>query len=209
MPSDAGGLGATASPINLDITNNFLINSTFQPPPSLNGGSQLLIAQFGYTGGTQITTTTSTTSTSTTTTSTSTTSTTTTSTTSTSTTTTTTAAPTTTTSTTSTTTTNPCLLAGTASMVYPTTTTSTSTTSTTTTSTSTTTTTTLVSYEYFVYGPTLSGEVTQVDYIDRYGNFQFVNVVTNGSTTICASSIVSVNAGPGGGISGPGSLCFY
>jgi hypothetical protein len=145
MPSDVGSLNSIASPINLDITNNFLVNSNFQPPPSLNGGSQLLIAQFGYTGGTPITTTTSTTTTSTTTTSTTTTSTSTTTTTSTSTTTTTTIAPTTTSTTTSTTTVDPCLLSGTASMVYPTTSTTTSTTSTTTiapTTTSTTTTTT-------------------------------------------------------------------
>jgi hypothetical protein len=101
-------------------------------------------------------------------------------------------------------------------MIYPTTTTTTTiaptttTTTTTSTTTTTTTTTTLESYEYTVSAPTLSGESTDVDYYDRYGNAQFISLLYGGgSTTICASSIISVNAGPGGGISGPGSLCFY
>ena len=196
MPSDAGGLGATASPINLAITNNFLINSTFQPPPSLNGGSQLLIAQFGYTGGVQITTTTSTTTTSTSTTSTTTTSTTTTSTSTTSTTTTTTAAPTTTTSTTSTTTANPCLLAGTASMVYPTTTTTSTTTSTSTTTT--TTTGTMTAYwEYFGACSTMSAEFYQ------NGNLManpFGSGTSTGSFTILPGDLLQVyhNTSKGG-----------
>jgi hypothetical protein len=196
MPSDVGGLGATAGPINLNITNNFLINSAFQPPPSLNGGSQLLIAQFGYTGGVQITSTTTTSTTSTSTTSTSTTSTTTTSTTSTSTTTTTTAAPTTTTSTTSTTTINPCLLAGTASMVYPTTTTTTTSTSTSTTTT--TTTGTITAYwEYFGACSTMSAEFYQ------NGNLMANPIgsgISTGSFTILPGDVLEVyhNTSKGG-----------
>ena len=188
MPSDVGGLGATAGPINLNITNNFLINSAFQPPPSLNGGSQLLIAQFGYTGGVQITSTTTTSTTSTSTTSTSTTSTTTTSTTSTSTTTTTTAAPTTTTSTTSTTTINPCLLAGTASMVYPTTTT-------TTTSTSTSTTTTTTTGTITAYWEYLGACATQFSEFYKNGNLvanPFGSGASTGSFTILPGDYLEV-----------------
>jgi hypothetical protein len=126
IPSDAGSLLATSGPINTAVNNAILGNSPYYAPPSLIGGSELLVPDFGYTGGSPVTTTTTTTTTSTTTT-------TTTSTTTTSTTTTTTLPPTTTTTTTA----PPfdCSLAGTAVVNYPTTTTSTTTTSTTTTTT--------------------------------------------------------------------------
>ena len=127
MPSNVGGLGTTAGAVNITSGNHLLFNGLFQPPPSLIGGSQLLIPGFGYTGGVQITT-----STTTTTTSTSTTSTTTTTTiapTSSTTSTTTTSTSTTSTSTTSTTTAAPdCGLAGDAEMQYPATTSTTTTT---------------------------------------------------------------------------------
>jgi len=126
IPNESGSLPIDSPPINLDINNFGIPNSLYPPPISVIGGSQILIASFGITGGTSITTTTSTTTTSTSTTSTSTTSTSTTS-----------------TSTTTSTTTAPppdCSLSGTASMVYPTTTTtSTTTIAPTTTTTSTTT----------------------------------------------------------------------
>jgi hypothetical protein len=128
IPTDSGNLSPTNGPINLEFLDNPLTTSSFPPPPSLIGGSPLLTVNFGYTGGTPITTTTSTTTTSTTTTSTTTTSTTTTSTTTTS------------TSTTTTTTTVPVLCglpSGTAVYVPPTTTTSTTTTTTSTTTTTT------------------------------------------------------------------------
>ena len=125
IPSDTGSLSTITGPINLDLTNASVPVSSYPAPPSLIGGSNILLPNFGYTGGTPITTT----STTTTTTIAPITTTTTTSTTTTSTTTTTTAAPTTTT----TTTIDPCLLAGNAVMSYPTTTTSTTTSTTTTT----------------------------------------------------------------------------
>ena len=154
MPSNVGGLSTTSGAINISAGNHLLYNGPFAPPPSLIGGSALLIPGFGYTGGVQIT---STTTTSTTTTST------------TSTTTTTTILPTTTTtststSTTSTTTAAPvCTLAGTATMLYPTTTTSTTSTTTTTSTstTSTTTTTTLLVLNSAIRnttGSTISGQ---------------------------------------------------
>jgi hypothetical protein len=129
IPSDTGSLSTITGPINLDLTNASVPVSTYPAPPSLIGGSNVLIPNFGYTGGTPITTT----STTTTTTIAPPTTTTTTSTTTTSTTTTTTAAPTTTT----TTTIDPCLLAGNAVMIYPTTTTTTTTLAPTTTTTTT------------------------------------------------------------------------
>ena len=95
IPDDSGSLLTIGGPINLDMGNIVLNNGPYYPPPSLIGGSQLLLANFGYTGGIPVTTTTTTSTTSTTTTST-----TTTSTTSTTTTTTTLAPPTTTTTTT-------------------------------------------------------------------------------------------------------------
>jgi hypothetical protein len=108
--------------------NIILSNGPYYPPPSLIGGSELLLAKFDYQGGTPVTTTTTSTTTSTT-------STTTTSTTTTSTTTTTTLAPTTTTTTTlapttTTTTTLPpadCTFAGGSAVVIPPTTTTTTT----------------------------------------------------------------------------------
>jgi hypothetical protein len=134
MPSDVGGLSTTSGAVNITSGNHLLYNGPFAPPPSLIGGSQLLIPGFGYTGGNPITSTTTTSTTSTTTT---TTILPTTTTTSTSTTT-----STTSTSTTSTTTAGPvCTLVGTATMLYPTTTTSTTTTTTLAPTTTTTTTT--------------------------------------------------------------------
>ena len=135
IPDDAGSLLTTTGPINVDIDNIGLVNGPYYPPPSLIGGSGLLLPEFGYTGGAPVTTTTTSTTTSTTTTSTTTTSTT-------STTTTTTLAPTTTTTTTTTFSPFDCSLPGGSAVVYipPTTTTST------TTSTSTTTTTTAPTY---------------------------------------------------------------
>ena len=171
MPSDVGGLSTTSGAINISAGNHLLYNGPFAPPPSLIGGSQLLIPGFGYTGGTQITSTTSTTTTSTTTTSTTSTSTT-------STTTTTTIAPTTTTSTTTTTTTTAgpvCTLAGTATMVYPTTTTTT--TSTTTTSSTTTTTTTPPTNSY-ITNSTLVNLVGTFTVAVQIGSGSFVNVYT-------------------------------
>ena len=184
MPSESGSLSAIAAPINLDITNNFLINSNFQPPPSLNGGSQLLIAQFGYTGGTPITTTTSTTTTSTTTTST---------------TTTTTIAPTTTSTTTSTTTVDPCLLAGTASMVYPTTTT------TTTSTTTTTTTTPIILCQCYTLTctpdpfPAPYVGSTTFQYVDCSGDTQTVFVNDGSPIDVCAqeNSVIRTGGDPG------------
>jgi hypothetical protein len=129
IPTDSGSLSPINGPINLEFLDNPLTTSSFPPPPSLIGGSPLLTVNFGYTGGTPITTTTSTTTTSTTTTSTTTTSTTTTSTTTTS------------TSSTTTTTTIPVLCglpSGTAVYVPPPTTTTTTTTTTSTTTTTTT-----------------------------------------------------------------------
>ena len=112
IPNDAGSLLATVGPINTAVNNAILVNGPYYAPPSLIGGSALLVPDFGYTGGSPITTTTTTTSTTTTTTTTSTT-------------TTTTLAPTTTTTTTA----PPfdCVLAGIAVVNYPTTTTTTTT----------------------------------------------------------------------------------
>ncbi len=129
IPDDMGSSLATVGPVNIVVGNSFLTNGPYYPPPSLVGGSPLLVANFGYTGGSPVTTTTTTTTTSTTTTSTTTTSTTTTSTT------TTTTLPPTTTTTTTIAPIYDCSLAGTAVVNYPTTTTTTSTTSTTTTTT--------------------------------------------------------------------------
>ena len=121
IPDDAGSLLTTTGPINVDIDNIGLVNGPYYPPPSLIGGSGLLLPEFGYTGGAPVTTTTTSTTTSTTTTST------------TSTTTTTTLAPTTTTTTTTTLSPFDCSLPGGSAVVYiPPTTTSTSTTTTTT-----------------------------------------------------------------------------
>jgi hypothetical protein len=128
IPNDSGSLSPTFGPINLEFLDNPLNTSAYPPPPSLIGGSPLLVVDFGYTGGSPITTTSTTTTTSTSTTTTSTTSTTTTTSTSTTTTST-----TSTTSTTTTTTTLPVLCglpSGTAVYVPPTTTTTTSTTTT-------------------------------------------------------------------------------
>jgi hypothetical protein len=128
IPDDAGSLLTIGGPININMGNIILSNGPYYPPPSLIGGSELLLAKFDYQGGTPVTTTTTSTTTSTT-------STTTTSTTTTSTTTTTTLAPTTTTTTTlapttTTTTTLPpadCTFAGGSAVVIPPTTTTTTT----------------------------------------------------------------------------------
>ena len=125
IPDDAGSLSAASGPINIDMNNIELSNGPYYPPPSLVGGSPLLLANFGYTGGSPVTTTTTTTTTSTTTTSTTTTSTT-------STTTTTTLAPTTTTTTTTTLPPADCTFAGGSAVEVPATTTTTTSTTTTT-----------------------------------------------------------------------------
>jgi len=176
IPDDTGSLLTTTGPINVDVNNIGLTNGPYYPPPSLIGGSGLLLAEFGYTGGAPVTTTTSTTTTSTTSTTTSTTSTT-------STTTTTTLAPTTTTTTTTTFSPFDCSLPGGSAVVYVPPTTTTSTTSTTT-STSTTTTTTTPTY-------TCAGTIHN----------QTSNTITAGTAIIKVNgstvAIITMNIAPG------------
>ena len=129
IPSETGGLSTISGPINLDLVNAGVPVSSYPPPPSLIGGSAVLIPGFGYTGGSPVTTTTTTSTTTTTTLA----PTTTTTTTLAPTTTTTTLAPTTTTTTLAPTTTTTTLApTTTTTTLAPTTTTTTSTTTTTT-----------------------------------------------------------------------------
>lgn len=203
IPDDAGSLLTTTGPINVDIANIGLVNGPHYPPPSLIGGSGLLLAEFGYTGGAPVTTTTSTTTTSTTTTSTTTTSTT-------STTTTTTLAPTTTTTTTTTLSPFDCSLPSGSAVVYvpPTTTTSTTTTS------STTTTTTINPYGSFTVtnnsGSLIAGtwtifinSVPYNDYSTGYAsipNNTFVYLPMNNTFSVPSTGTFKIVFTPGSGI---------
>jgi len=203
IPDDAGSLLTTTGPINVDIANIGLVNGPHYPPPSLIGGSGLLLAEFGYTGGAPVTTTTSTTTTSTTTTSTTTTSTT-------STTTTTTLAPTTTTTTTTTFSPFDCSLPSGSAVVYvpPTTTTSTTTTS------STTTTTTINPYGSFTVtnnsGSLIAGtwtifinSVPYNDYSTGYAsipNNTFVYLPMNNTFSVPSTGTFKIVFTPGSGI---------
>lgn len=68
IPDDAGSLLTINGPINVDMGNSVLNAGPYPAPPSLIGGSELLVVEFGYTGGSPVTTSTTTTSTTTTTT---------------------------------------------------------------------------------------------------------------------------------------------
>ena len=57
IPDDAGSLLTINGPINVDMGNSVLNAGPYPAPPSLIGGSELLVVEFGYTGGTTSTTT--------------------------------------------------------------------------------------------------------------------------------------------------------